>query len=232
MMMLAVLMTLALTAFAPKSAQAAPYCMTDVYGYVWNMNVTPAGGNVFNFGGFVNVDGVNWSISGTFNRGTNSIVLTATNPSPDGCVSASSFFTYTGSRTGGSGISFSWTNDCGGSGTGTGNVVKGSCRVGHAVAVPNGPAAGRKISAQQINIGPNPAADMINLSYTLTESTDVNIQILDMSGREVAVLAQGAQDAGTYQLSWNLQDRDGSALANGLYLVRFNNLNERLVIQR
>ncbi|MBI1193819.1 MAG: T9SS type A sorting domain-containing protein [Bacteroidetes bacterium] len=223
--------TLAFAAFSPK-AVAAPYCLTDVFGYVWNLNVTPAGGNVFNFSGnCVGPFGSPAPVTGTYNRTTNTVILTATNPAPDGCVTLSGSFTYTGSRTG-STLNFSWTNDCGGTGTGSGTVSKGACRIGNFASAPQPPAMGRAIILSDLQASPNPAQDMLTLTYTLTQTEDLNLRVLDMTGRTVATLASGLQQAGTYNLTWNLKNDAGSDLPNGIYLLEGNNRTERIMIQR
>jgi flagellar hook assembly protein FlgD len=52
------------------------------------------------------------------------------------------------------------------------------------------------------------------------ESGDVRLVILDLRGREVAVLKAGYHTAGTYQAVWNGKDSRGEDLASGSYFCR------------
>jgi hypothetical protein len=63
-------------------------------------------------------------------------------------------------------------------------------------------------------VSANPARGPVNVSYALAQPGSVRLEVFDVSGRRVAVLAQGAQDAGEQYLTW-----DGRA-APGVYLVR------------
>lgn len=63
-----------------------------------------------------------------------------------------------------------------------------------------------------INMFPNPATDVLNISYELTEATEVNIVITDMQGRTVAVQNMGDQIPGNYTAIQNVAD-----LAAGSY---------------
>jgi len=59
---------------------------------------------------------------------------------------------------------------------------------------------------------PNPAADFMNLSYQLIESSDVKIEVIDMKGSVLYTRAIPSQIAGTYN-----QLLDVTALSNGVY---------------
>lgn len=91
---------------------------------------------------------------------------------------------------------------------------------------------GRAIILSDLQASPNPAQDMLTLTYTLTQTEDLNLRVLDMTGRTVATLASGLQQAGTYNLTWNLKNDAGSDLPNGIYLLEGNNRTERIMIQR
>ena len=62
---------------------------------------------------------------------------------------------------------------------------------------------------------PNPFSGSTTLSYTLPEATDVRLDVYDLLGRRVAVLAEGNQAAATHTVTF-----DGSGLASGVYLLR------------
>ena len=64
---------------------------------------------------------------------------------------------------------------------------------------------------------PNPTRHRAHLAYVLNEARTVRAVLLDVSGREVAVLHDGPQTPGAYAL-----DFETRALAAGLYLVRIS----------
>lgn len=62
---------------------------------------------------------------------------------------------------------------------------------------------------------PNPFAATTSFTYALPSASDVRIDVFDVLGRRVAVLADGLQIAGTHRATL-----DGAALGSGTYLVR------------
>ena len=53
---------------------------------------------------------------------------------------------------------------------------------------------------------PNPLRSTTWLSYTLARAGPVSVRIVDVSGRQVALLANGVQEAGEHQVEWNARD--------------------------
>jgi hypothetical protein len=62
---------------------------------------------------------------------------------------------------------------------------------------------------------PNPFNPQARLRFSLPETAPVRLEVFDLMGRRVAVLADGVLPAGAHEVSF-----DGSALASGLYLYR------------
>ena len=62
---------------------------------------------------------------------------------------------------------------------------------------------------------PNPASARATVAFSLTEATDVAVTVVDLLGRTVATLADGARAAGPVRL-----DVPTAGLAPGLYVVR------------
>ena len=62
---------------------------------------------------------------------------------------------------------------------------------------------------------PNPFSASTTITYTLPQATDVRLEVYDLLGRRVAVLAEGEQAAATHTVTF-----DGSGLASGVYLLR------------
>ncbi len=62
---------------------------------------------------------------------------------------------------------------------------------------------------------PNPAISSTNVTFEMAEAGPVRIEVFDMLGRRVAVLADGTVEAGEHALTW-----EAGTLPSGLYLVR------------
>jgi hypothetical protein len=67
---------------------------------------------------------------------------------------------------------------------------------------------------------PNPArlsgASVVTVPFRLAEATQVRVVVYDVLGREVAVLADEAMEAGSYEVAWP----EAGSLPAGTYLVR------------
>jgi hypothetical protein len=64
---------------------------------------------------------------------------------------------------------------------------------------------------------PNPFNPETTIPYILPERSQISLRIFDILGREVAVLASGLQDAGSYVARWNAQD-----MSSGVYFYRLD----------
>ncbi len=62
---------------------------------------------------------------------------------------------------------------------------------------------------------PNPFAATTTLGFDLSAASEVTLEVLDVLGRRVAVLAEGAWEAGSHSVAF-----DGRGLPGGTYLVR------------
>ena len=78
---------------------------------------------------------------------------------------------------------------------------------------------------------PDPFAGTTTFSYTLSDPSDVRVEVYDVLGRRVDVLVDDRKPAGTYTVSY-----DGSRLASGLYLIRLvagrKQKVERMIVTR
>ena len=68
---------------------------------------------------------------------------------------------------------------------------------------------------------PNPFTEQTTIRYELPEPMRVRMTVYDALGREIAVLADGEQQAGSYEVVF-----DGADLAPGTYVVRFEAAGE------
>lgn len=67
---------------------------------------------------------------------------------------------------------------------------------------------------------PNPARSHASFSMTLPEPTEIKVEVFDVQGRSIRMLADGAWPAGETSVAWNLRDRGGMKVSPGAYLVR------------
>jgi hypothetical protein len=67
---------------------------------------------------------------------------------------------------------------------------------------------------------PNPSRSMSRVDLTLPHSSFVRAEVLDLSGRRIAMLASGSFSAGTHSLAWDGNTTRGVRAAPGVYLVR------------
>ncbi|MBD3377363.1 T9SS type A sorting domain-containing protein, partial [candidate division KSB1 bacterium] len=63
---------------------------------------------------------------------------------------------------------------------------------------------------------PNPFNPETTIRYTVGTDTHVRLSIYDITGREVAVLVDGFQQAGAYTVQWRAMD-----MPSGMYMLRF-----------
>jgi hypothetical protein len=62
---------------------------------------------------------------------------------------------------------------------------------------------------------PNPFNPATRIRYALSVAGEVRLVVLDLLGREVAVLENGRREAGVHDVEWN-----GSSQASGVYVAR------------
>jgi hypothetical protein len=67
---------------------------------------------------------------------------------------------------------------------------------------------------------PNPARTLARLSFSLPRMAEVRLEVLDVQGRRVRLLATGRYGPSRYEHGWDLRDDAGRLAAPGLYLVR------------
>jgi hypothetical protein len=213
-------------------------CMEDTNGYLWDWELELQGGTG-TVTGTVDVGfPPDWIVTGTLSYPD--LTVTATNPDPDGCTFETDAFTYTGavSRTGVGTYDYggTWESFCAGqpigAGTFTATITFGACPDGRqSVPTAGGPAVSPTVSpASEAGLArpfegygltygltshPNPFSGRAAVSFVLPERADVRLSVYDGLGREVAVLVDGAREAGQYEAVL-----DGGALPAGVYLVR------------
>ncbi len=83
---------------------------------------------------------------------------------------------------------------------------------------------------------PNPFNPSVRVAFTTRTRDVVDARIFDASGRFIVALVEGVLPAGEHVFQWDGRDRDGGAVASGVYFmrVRANDLEEtvKLVLVR
>ena len=67
---------------------------------------------------------------------------------------------------------------------------------------------------------PNPFNAETTLRYDLPEATSVHLEVLDIAGQVITLLAEGHRPAGSHRLRWDGRTDTGSQIASGVYLAR------------
>ena len=77
-----------------------------------------------------------------------------------------------------------------------------------------------KTNTDKITITPNPLSNSTTISFSLSNTQKVFINIFDMNERLVKTLLNSELQQGTHQLVWNVKDEKGNAVAAGIYFLR------------
>lgn len=67
---------------------------------------------------------------------------------------------------------------------------------------------------------PNPTAGLTTFAWTLPRAGHARLEVLDLAGRRVATLADGAYGASRYVRGWDLRDDSGRRVTPGVYFAR------------
>src|SRR5262249_1654012 len=68
-----------------------------------------------------------------------------------------------------------------------------------------------------LSVSPNPSIGPAAIEYAMPREDAVRLRVYDISGREVARLADGVEPAGRHLVRWGTRGEGGA----GIYLVRF-----------
>jgi flagellar hook assembly protein FlgD len=64
---------------------------------------------------------------------------------------------------------------------------------------------------------PNPSRTRLSITYALPRQTRVTLKLYDIAGKLVTTFANGDQQPGYYNLTWNRRDFKGRTAACGVY---------------
>jgi hypothetical protein len=77
----------------------------------------------------------------------------------------------------------------------------------------------------EISVFPNPSASALTFEFELNKTSDVSLQIFDISGRQIATLIDGRMIKGRHQAYWDAASINPSA-KSGVYFYRYRCDNE------
>ena len=81
--------------------------------------------------------------------------------------------------------------------------------------------------------GPSPfvagSASPLHIAFALQAASAARLEVLDITGRRVAMLLDSALGAGAHDATWDGRGPFGGTLAPGVYLVRLSTARERSV---
>ncbi len=67
---------------------------------------------------------------------------------------------------------------------------------------------------------PNPVSSRTTINYSIGSNVNVNLNVYDITGREVRNLVNTMQTPGTYKIQWDGRDNRGELVSNGTYFYR------------
>lgn len=76
------------------------------------------------------------------------------------------------------------------------------------------------VATRLIGASPNPFNPMTKVYFSLSRPQHVTVTVYDLTGRRVAVLADGMLPQGEQSVQWNGTDASGRAVASGTYSIR------------
>jgi hypothetical protein len=90
------------------------------------------------------------------------------------------------------------------------------------VGDPAGVGSETRSSLRSPSIGnsPNPFSPVTNIRFTIPEAAHTVLSVHDITGRRVAVLAEGRREAGVFTIPWDGRDEGNRPVAVGVYFVR------------
>jgi hypothetical protein len=93
-------------------------------------------------------------------------------------------------------------------------------------AVEENPSAINNVSLNAIY--PNPFSQITNIKVNIPATQHITVKVYDLLGHEVSILTDENLSPGAHTFYWDGKSKDGSFLANGLYLIRLQTENQSL----
>lgn len=71
-----------------------------------------------------------------------------------------------------------------------------------------------------MHFAPNPMSDLTRVTYTMQQSGFVRLEVLDITGKQVAIIADGYENEGVHSMVWEGVNQQNLPVEAGIYLVR------------
>jgi flagellar hook assembly protein FlgD len=71
------------------------------------------------------------------------------------------------------------------------------------------------LKRESFKVQPNPFMNSVQITFELPEAEQVTLEVYNAVGARVAILAEGLEDRGTHNITW-----DARGLINGIYFCR------------
>jgi hypothetical protein len=88
---------------------------------------------------------------------------------------------------------------------------------------------GAVLAARFSSPWPSPARERTTFGFTLPEPAAVQLEVLDISGRFVRMVAMDRFSAGEFSVTWDLRDRFGLRVSPGVYFARAAFLGQQFI---
>ena len=69
---------------------------------------------------------------------------------------------------------------------------------------------------------PNPFQGSTNISYSISKTGYVKVEIFDMLGRNISTIEEGVKEKGMHSVEWSAMDEKGRTLPEGMYIARIH----------
>lgn len=94
------------------------------------------------------------------------------------------------------------------------------------ISAPTGAAEIASTSNLSLQVQPNPFTNRTAVTFAVSRSGMVHVNVYDAVGRHVSTLLNAHQDAGKHTVEWNGYDKNGNAAAPGIYFMRMESQGE------
>ena len=80
---------------------------------------------------------------------------------------------------------------------------------------------------------PNPMSNGVTIPFfTGPEGADVQMEMIDMSGRPVKTLVDGHYGSGLQTATWDAMDKQNNRVSSGMYLCRFRSSDGMVQVEK
>ncbi len=81
-------------------------------------------------------------------------------------------------------------------------------------------AAAPSVGLRLDSVHPNPSRSATSVAFSLDRKHRVTVDVIDVTGRRVATVADRPFESGRHEVQWDGRNRDGAGVAAGVYYVR------------